>query len=360
MRVSGTARPGFDGVRDAFADVVADSRGGAAFSVVRHGEVLVDLWGGLADPERRLPWREDTLCVLFSGTKGVMAAVVAALGVLDPGSEVRRYWPGFTAGVRVHHVLAHTAGLPYVEADHDLLDNRACADLLATQAPLWTPGTRVAYHALTYGHLVAELLRRTTGRSAGQAVAEVLARPHALDLHLGTPAHLDERVARLVRAPDYRISTFLDDPERRRIVERMYAGLLDSDDLINSARYRRAELAAGGATGTARAMATLYDLLAAGRVASRDALALATRTWSEGTDAINDRPVHFGLGFELPDPIGTYGPATTAFGHSGAGGGRHGAWPEAGLGFSFLTNELRAENADGRADRLLAALHDAL
>jgi CubicO group peptidase (beta-lactamase class C family) len=360
MQVTGTVRPGFDAVRDVFADIVTDGRGGAAFSVVRDGEVLVDLWGGLADPVRGEPWREDTLCVLFSGTKGVAAALVAALGELDPDAEVRRYWPGFTEGVRVNHVLAHTSGLPYVDGEHDLLDNRGCAQLLAKQAPLWAPGSRVAYHALTYGYLVAELLRRTTGRSVGELVTEVLARPCGLDLHLGTPAHLDERVARLVRAPDYRISTFLDDPDRRRIVQRMYSGLLDSAELINSARYRRAELAAGSGTGTARAMATLYNLLAAGRLTSPEALALATRTWSEGIDAINDRPVHFGLGFELPDPIGTYGPATAAFGHSGAGGGRHGAWPEHGVGFSFVTNEMRAEDSDGRADRLLAALYEAL
>ncbi|MBK1783788.1 beta-lactamase family protein [Prauserella sp. ASG 168] len=360
MRTDGTIAPGFEGVRDVFAEVVANGHAGAAFSVVRHGEVLVDLWGGLADPRRDEPWREDTLCVLFSGTKGIVAAALAALGVLDPESELRRYWPEFTPGMRVHHALAHTAGLPYVDAEHDLLDVSGCAELLAKQDPLWTPGTRVAYHALTYGYLVGELLRRATGQSAGELVAEVLARPHGLDLHLGTPAHLDERVARLVRAPDYRISTFLDDPQRRRIVERMYAGLLDSDELMNSPAYRRAELAAGSATGTARSMATLYDLLAAGLLASPEALAAATRTWSEGTDAINDRPVHFGLGFELADPIGTYGPATVAFGHSGAGGGRHGAWPDAGLGFSFVTNELRAENSDGRADRLLAAVHDAL
>jgi hypothetical protein len=72
---------------------------------------------------------------------------------------------------------------------------------------------------------------------------------------------------------------------------------------------------------------------------------------------INDRPLRFGLGFELADDLGTYGPATVAFGHSGAGGGRHGAWPDADLGFSFTTAELRSEDADGRADHLLATLH---
>jgi hypothetical protein len=75
---------------------------------------------------------------------------------------------------------------------------------------------------------------------------------------------------------------------------------------------------------------------------------------------INDRPLHFGLGYELPDPIGTYGPAEVAFGHSGAGGGRHGAWPTSGVGFSFTTNELRAEDVDDRASSLLTTLASAL
>ncbi|PXY19674.1 penicillin-binding protein [Prauserella muralis] len=360
MDVHGTVAPGFEAVRDVFAGIVAHARGGAAFSVVRRGETVVELWGGLADPDAGTPWERNTLCVLFSGTKGVVAAVVAALDVLDPEAPVRAYWPEFTAEATVGQVLSHTAGLPFVDAEHDLLDTAVCAAMLARQSPLWTPGSRVAYHPLTYGYLVAELLRRTTGRGAGALVREVLARPHDLDLHLGTPPELDARVARLVRAPDYRISTFLDDPERRRIVERMYAGLLDSDELVNSARYRRAELAAASATGTALSMATLYDLLAAGHVAQQAALARASRTWSEGVDALNDRPLRFGLGFELADPIGTYGPAEVAFGHSGAGGGRHGAWPQAQLGFSFVTNELRAEDTDTRAATLLATLYDAL
>ncbi|MCP2256115.1 CubicO group peptidase, beta-lactamase class C family [Prauserella aidingensis] len=363
MAVHGSVAPGFDAVRGVFADVIADARGGASFAVVRDGTPVVDLWGGLADPASAVPWREDTLCVLFSGTKGVVATVVAALDVIDPDAPVRDLWPEFTADATVGQVLSHTAGLPYVDGEHDMLDNGSCAALLAAQDPLWTPGTRVAYHALTYGHLVAELLRRATGRSVGTLVREVVADPFGLDLHLGTPESLDGRTARLQRAPGYAISTFLDDPERRTLVERMYAGLLDSDQLMNSAAYRRAELAAGSGTGTARAMARLYDLLAHGHVVPADTLARATRTWSEGIDAINDRPLRFGLGYELEDPIGTYGPASRsagAFGHSGAGGGRHGAWPREGLGFSFVTNELRSENADGRAEALLEALSASL
>lgn len=344
--MNGVVARGFEPVREAFAAVLAATRGGAAFSVVRRGEVLVELWGGPG-------WTRDTLVVLFSGTKGVVATVLALLharGLIDPRSPVSRYWPEFGSG-DVSHVLSHTAGLPYVEADVSFLDNRANARALAAQHPLWTPGTRVAYHAATYGYLCTELIRRVTGRSAGSVVRSLLG---GFDVHLGTPASEDHRVARLTRSPDYRISTFLHDPARRRIVERMYRGLLEPET-INSPEYRRAELAAAGATGTAAAMARLYDRICAGLVPD-SVLASATSTWSSGTDALNDRPVRFGLGYELADSLGTYGPAAVAFGHSGAGGGRHGAWPEEGLGFSFTTSELQPEDTDRRASLLLEAL----
>ncbi len=342
--MKGSVRPGFEPVQEAFADVLAGMSGGAAFSVVRRGEVLVELWGGPS-------WTRDTLVVLFSGTKGVVATVVA--GLLDPDARVATYWPSFArAGkedVRVSEVLSHTVGLPYVEPELPVLDNAANASALAEQRPLWTPGSRVAYHALTYGYLVTELIRRATGRTAGSLV-----RALGFDIHLGTPPGEDHRLVPVFRAPGYRISTFLTDPGRRAIVDRMYRGLLDSDT-FNSAEYRRAELAAGGATGTAAAMARLYDRVCSGLVPP-GALTTATRTWSEGVDAINDRPVRFGLGYELADPIGTYGPVADAFGHSGAGGGRHGAWPSHELGFSFTTNELQAEDVDTRGSRLLSAL----
>lgn len=346
--MKGTVAPGFEPVRDAFADVLARTSGGAAFSVVRRGEVLAELWGGPG-------WTRDTLVVLFSGTKGIVATMMALLPI-DPGARMTAYWPEFSAaGARVAHVLSHTIGLPYVEAEVSFLDNHANAAALASQTPLWTPGSRVAYHAATYGYLCTELIRRVTGRPAGEVLRTLLG---DVDLHLGTPASEDHRVARLTRSPDYRISTFLHDPARRRIVDKMYRGLLEPG-AINSAAYRRAQLAAGGATGTAAAMARLYDRICSGLVPP-PVLAEATRTWSSGIDAINDRPVHFGLGYELPDPIGTYGPAAVAFGHSGAGGGRHGAWPEEGLGFSFTTSELQPEDTDDRGALLLKALSGCL
>lgn len=367
-KARGTTAPGFEAVGEVFADIVSRSTGGVGFSVVRRGEVLVDLWGGCADPTTGRPWERDTLVVLFSATKGIVATVLADLAerdVIDPAERVATYWPEFGAAgkhdVRAHQLLSHTVGLPYVDPPPDgpwaVLDNETNAAALAQQSPLWTPGARVAYHAMTYGYLLTELVRRATGRRLGGLIADWYAGPHGLDLHLGTAERVEPRVARLIREPDYRLSTFLhDDPGRRAVIDRMYGSLLTSNDLVNDVRYRRAELAAGGAVGGSLSMARFYDLLTAGRLVGPRALANATRTWSKGTDVINDRPVHFGLGYELPDPIGTYGPAVNAFGHSGAGGGRHGAWPDAHLGFSFTTNEMCSEDTDTRATRLLDAL----
>ncbi|MBC3192371.1 beta-lactamase family protein [Pseudonocardia sp. C8] len=360
----GTVAPGFGAVADAFAAVLADTRGGAAFSVVRGGVPLVELHGGLADPDTGRPWDADTVAVLFSGTKGLAAA--AAADVLDPDLPVARYWPEFAAAgkdtVTVAQVLAHTAGLPYLDPDPapgSPVDDRASAAVLARQAPLWEPGSRVAYHALTWGHLVAELLVRATGRDPRRVVEDVVARVPGARVHLGS-APLP---ARIVRAPGYRISTFLqDDPGRRRIVERMYRALLDDTDTVNSPAWYRSGALAGAGVAGAPAVARFYAALAdpARSPVAAAALERATRPHAAGLDAINDRPLRFGLGFELADPIGTYGPEPVAFGHSGAGGGRHGTWPERGIGFSFVTNEMRAEDVDDRASTLLGALHACL
>ena len=138
----------------------------------------------------------------------------------------------------------------------------------------------------------------------------------------------------------------------------MYRLLNEQPDLVNQRRYRQAGLAAGGGVSSAGEMARLYGLLAdsSAPLVPASVLGEATRTWSSGVDAINDRPLRFGLGYELADPLGTYGPASRAFGHSGAGGGRHGAWPDYELGFSFTTNEMCSEDTDHRAARLLDAL----
>lgn len=342
--------------------------GGMAFTVYRDGAPLVQMYGGVTERGGNDVWNADTMAVLFSGTKGLtatLAGISIDKGELDPSGLVADIWPEFAqAGkesTRVSHVLSHTVGLVYVDPDpqgSERYDNALMTERLAAQTPLWEPGTKVAYHAITYGYLMTEILRRVTGKSVGELLRERLAEPFDLDLYLGLPESEEPRVAPIHRADGYRVSTYLkDDPERRAIVNRMYASALTGDRLqMNDREQHAAEMSAGGGIGSADAMGRLYSLITSGEVLSDATRAEMTRTWSEGTDAINDRPVRFGLGYELDDPIGTYGPVRPAFGHTGAGGGLHGAWPEQNLGFSFLINEMQSEDVDRRVKDLLGVL----
>lgn len=365
----------------------AQCQGGMVFSVYRAGEPIIELRAGVAgkraDTSARA-WDERTLAVFFSGTKGLVATIAAKAageGHLDVEAPVAHYWPEFAVAgketVTVAQVLSHTVGLPYVDPDPSLdansrprtddaqwtfLDSRRMAAILAQQTPLWEPGTKVAYHAVTYGYLMSEIILRATGRSVAQWLHDDLAQPFGLDLHLGLPAEDEVRVAPIIQAPGYSISTYLkDDPKRRAVIDRMYASLLAPTLPMNTRAFHAAEISAGGGMGTAAAMAKLYSLLVTpgrlgGGIVAPESMERALQTRSEGLDVLNDRPLRFGLGFELADPIGTYGPVDEAFGHSGAGGSLHGAWLNEGLGFSFLTNEMLTENVDRRAKDLLQAL----
>lgn len=376
--IAETHLPGTTGrvIREIFEQHLGQTCGGLSFSVYREGEPLVRLHGG--SQERRetpdeavvTPWTDRTLAVMFSGTKGLVATLAAMLvddGVLDVHAPVAEYWPEFAAAgkerVTVAQVLNHTVGLIYTDPDpvDSFFNLAAHSEILARQKPVWNPGSKVAYHAVTFGYLVEAVLVRITGKRAGQLLAERVVEPYGLDLYLGLPESEEHRVAPVFRAPGYAISTFLQDPERRAIVDRMYGDALLGDELpANSRAFHAAGIASGGALGGADSIARAYSLVESGALVSSATRELFTRTWSEGLDAVNDRPLRFGLGYELQDPIHTYGPVERAYGHSGAGGCLHGAWPDYGIGFSFHTNEMLSENVDRRAKDLLGALRKAL
>src|SRR3954449_12225906 len=173
--MEGFIAPGFEAVGEAFA---AEPRGGSALTVLRHGDPLVDVREGWRDAARTVAWDADTLVDVYSVGKPVMAAAVLILagrGLIDLDEPMATYWPSFRTPASVRHVLTHTAALPAFPvarpasawSDWDLL----CADLAAA-SPQWQPGTVAAEHALTYGHLLGELIRRVDGRTPAVFVAE--------------------------------------------------------------------------------------------------------------------------------------------------------------------------------------------
>lgn len=373
--VSGFVAPGFEVVQDAFA-VNLTRRGevGAAFAAHVDGELVVDIWGGISDQASQAPWTKDTLSVIFSGTKGVVA--VAALLLIDRGElsleePVATYWPEFAAAgkerVTVGDVLSHQAGLPYVEPDitpDALLDPQALAALLAEQPPAWPSERRVSYHALTYGWLCGELVRRVSGTTVGELVREQIAAPLGIEIWIGLPAEQEPRVSTLCVHESFKQAEARHPgPEPRTYTN---PPLFEEPLMWNESRFHAAEIPGAGGITDARSMATLYGCLACGgslgatRLLGADTIALGTRERARGRDALAPESLAFGAGFELQTELGALGPALAAYGHSGAGGSCHGAWPSHRVGFSYVMNQLRDDYDDDRSRSLLAALYAAV
>ena len=205
----GRVTPGYDAVADAFLANFADGgETGAACTVYVDGAEVVNVWAGTADVTNGRPWDDKSIAMVYSTTKGI-AAICAHLlvqrGLLDLDRPVAHYWPEFAAGgkedVPARLLLSHQVGLPVFDAvltPDQVVAGLAPVAALAEQKPVWEPGTRHGYHALTYGWLVGELVRRVSGRSLGTFLAEEIAAPLGLSTWIGLPDSEHHRVARLV------------------------------------------------------------------------------------------------------------------------------------------------------------------
>ncbi|MFF3866141.1 serine hydrolase domain-containing protein [Micromonospora sp. NPDC001898] len=263
VQVEGFAEDGYDAVRQVFQQLLDDGREtGAGVSVWRDGREVVRLSGGWADPERRRPWRDDTLVQPYSLSKtfATLAALIAVRdGALSLDEPIATYWKQY--GVRgkerttLRQVLTHQAGQPRFPAEAaalDLLDDTALRASLAEAAPEYVPGTSLGEHALTYGHLIDGILRAATG-STLQEVYDGVVRPAlGLDAWFGVPDGALDRVADLEYAsPDW--------PRRLHAAPwlRIPAGVLDIAR-ANSRIWRQSVFAAVNLHTTATAMAGFF------------------------------------------------------------------------------------------------------
>src|SRR3954451_17518721 len=206
MAVAGQTAPGFEPVRRAFERIVASRAGGGALTVRLRGETVVDLMTGYADRAQTRPWTPETLAISFSTTKGVASTVIHRLadrGEVEYDEPVATYWPEFAAGgkerVTVRHLLTHRAGLSSVRAvaprAEDLLDHVELEHRLSARA-VRAPTERWAYHAITYGWLLAGLARRITGRGLAELARTEVTEPLGITgLHIGVPDEGREVVA---------------------------------------------------------------------------------------------------------------------------------------------------------------------
>ncbi len=383
-KIEGECARRFERVREAFEEGFRD-RGelGAGVSVTVGGETVVDLWGGHVDPERTRAWERDTLVNVYSTTKGMTAICAHQLideGLLDLDAPVTEYWPEFgQAGkerMPVRHLFCHQGGLAAVDdllPPEALYDWNAMAAALAAQKPWWAPGEAHGYHAVTFGWLVGELVRRLRGKSLGSVFHERVAEPLGADFRIGLPAGEHHRVADMQAAPagtsgdaGRLAEAFLSDPAG--LVAKAFLNPPSMALGANNAPWREAEIPAANGHGTARAIARVYAALANGgeidgvRLLRPEGVERCRTEQSHGPDLVLQRSTRFGLGFMLPqDEDGARIGRPGAFGHPGAGGSLGFADPETRVSFGYAMNQMGPHILlDPRATALIDATYSCL
>lgn len=385
MDVNGTVAEGFEPVREAFAaNFTLLGERGAAVAVYRDGHRVVNLWAGTRDVDGTAPWQPGTAQIVRSATKGVAAAALLLLhqrGELDLDAPVGTYWPEYKAAgkehTRVRDLLAHRAGVPVLDrplTPAEAADPDLGAAAVAAQAPVWEPGTDHGYHAQTYSWLTGELLRRVTGRPAGDWIADEIARPVGADLWLGLPESEQARVGRvgpvdapeaaggLKTRPKRAVAEAYADPDS--LTRRAFAAITPLPD-ENDPGYRAAALPASNGIATADGLARFYASLigevdGGTRLFTPRTTELARTEQSAGPDRVLVVGTRFGLGHMLhgaASPLLTPG----SFGHPGRGGALGFADPDTGIAFGYVTNGFRQSvTADPRAQALVRAVRTAL
>ena len=310
-RVEGACDPKFAAVREAFsANFANDLEVGASFCAVVAGRNVVDLWGGWRDAAATRPWGRDTLVCVWSTTKvmtALSAWMLAARGALDLDAPVARYWPEFAAAGKdqlpVRFLLSHSSGLPGWEQPiemSDLYDWDRSTALLAAQAPWWEPGTASGYHAVSFGHLIGEVVRRITGRSLGRFFRDEVAGPLGADFHIGLPAEHEPRLGEMV-APTQAPGEMTDLLRRVMTNPRGWAPGVSRDRA-----YRAAEVPGANGHGNARSVARVAGALANGGAV--DGVRLLPEPFFDavleeqiyGQDLVLGLPIRWGLGVGLP------------------------------------------------------------
>ncbi|SDM57121.1 serine hydrolase domain-containing protein [Allokutzneria albata] len=404
--VRGHVEQGWGKVADAFRANFTGSPGeiGAACSVYVGGRPVIDLWGGLADHVAKRPWRDNTIVQVASTTKGataICAHLLAQRGELDLDAPVVQYWPEFGAAgkdeIPVRWLLSHQAGLPIV--DGPLTFEQACAwdpviRALEAQKPLWQPGTAHVYHAMTYGFLVGEVVRRISGRSLGRFFADEVAAPLGLRAWIGLPEDEEPQVAEFEDAAPFTLeeliaglasATGLDTGTVTAWVRsmwspdavQMHAGSLGgatdpASGYFRTRAWRAAEFPAANMVADARSLARMY----AATVSEVDGVRLLAPATVEAMTAVQtdktpmyglppgldipaERSFHMSLGFMRACPLlPLAGPGS--FGHPGSGGSIAFGDPDAEVGFGYVTNLWNYRPDDPRAANLADAVRSCL
>ena len=287
---------------------------GASLVLDIDGDIVIDMWGGFTDQARTIPWTEHTITNVWSSTKTVTslaALILADRGELDVDAPVARYWPEFGArgkqDVLVRQLMSHSSGVSGLEQParvEDLYDWTVATSRMASQAPWWEPGTASGYHALNYGHLLGEVVRRISGKTLKQFVADEIAGPLGADFQIGAAESDWGRIADVVPPPPLPFD--LEVLGKDSPAFKTFTGPASAAEDANTPGWRRADIGAANGHGNARSVGRVMSAVARGgqvdsvRLLSGDTIDLIFREQLNGIDLVLGLPLRWGIGFGLP------------------------------------------------------------
>ncbi len=380
--IHGHVAAGFEPLAEAFREnFLRLGEVGAALSVYRRGQLIVDLWGGLAETGKSRIWEKDTPAPLFSTGKGAMAiacALAVSRGHFQFDDPVSLHWRGFGANgkdaITIRQILDHKAGLPLFgqQLGPEALDNfERMGAVIEAMSPVWEPGTAWGYHLASFGPLLAQIITRTdpARRPFARFFEEEIARPLGLDLQFGLAMRRRPELARLNWPGSMQVADGL-----MHAPFGLHWQVLNPLSLLRRAfreirlplderAWLAHDLPSGNALGTARSVARLYDVLLQGG----QELGLKPEVVSELSapprpprDGIRDQVMNLDnlwhLGFVRPSEDFAFRPSLSAYGMPGLGGSFGFADPAAGIAYAYVPNRVGLLPFDDRRDRRLRAV----
>lgn len=360
--VQGISEDRFVGLRKVFQDRLDSGDDlGASITVTIDGKNVVDIWGGYTTNERSQPWEENTIVNVWSSTKTVITLAVLMLvdrGLVDVNENVAKYWPEFAVNgkenVKVRHLLSHTAGLSgWLEPStlEQLYDFERSTKLLAAQAPFFEPGSASGYHAITMGFLLGELVRRVTGKTMSEFIAEEIARPLKVDFQIGAREEDWPRVASVVPSTSapLQLPAGIPDVTVKALTNPPWNPL----DAVTPG-WRAADMSAANGHSNARALSKILSAIALGgevdgvRLLRPETIDLIFKQQSHGIDLVLGKAIQFGIGYGLctagDTAINTMLPKGRICFWSGWGGSMVVADTERRMSFSYTMNRMWINN----------------
>jgi CubicO group peptidase (beta-lactamase class C family) len=362
IEIQGYCDEKFYSVKEAFRkNFENDQDVGASFAATIDGKFVVDIWGGYADAAKTRPWEKDTIVPVFSTTK-VMTTMCALMlidrGQLDPDAPVAKYWPEFAQAGKekmpVRYLLSHQSGLAGFDESiplEALYDWNRIIKLLAAQKPWWEPGKHSGYHALTFGYLIGELVRRITKKTLGTFFREEVAIPLNADFYIGLPENYDARVAETIPPPVVKPGEpgyFEFDPNSL-LGKVMALTAINNGDYVNYREWRDAEIPSSNGHGNAHSMARVGAAMACGgelnsvHLMGLPTIEKAIEEQCSGKDLVLGVPIRYGLGFGLNSKETPISPNPRTFFGSGFGGSKLVMDLDARLSWAYAPNKLYSE-----------------